>query len=259
MNKSQQTSTLSYRLLLGGRLSAFKLLAINVLFIHMLGSQLTHASELANTTNGETEELTFQVLLDDDEIGVHRFRIEQTSSGQTVDIDANFTFTFLGIPLYRYAHTNRERWRDGCLQSIRSNTDDNGDLFTVEGDSSPPGFIVNTVIDRKNKEQQSLDNSCVMTFAYWDKNFLKQPQLLNSQNGEWLPVDINFVGNEDINLNDKILVAKKYQVLNSDKEIDISVWYDSVTDRWLALESRVSGDRLLRYVPIVANANNNRP
>ena len=52
-----------------------------------------------------------------------------------------------------------------------------------------------------------------MTFAYWDKNFLKQPQLLNSQNGEWLPVDINFVGNEDINLNDKTLVAKKYQVL----------------------------------------------
>ena len=63
MNKSQQTSTLSYRLLLGGRLSAFKLLAINVLFIHMLGSQLTHASELANTTNGETEELNFRVLL----------------------------------------------------------------------------------------------------------------------------------------------------------------------------------------------------
>ena len=250
MNKSQQT--LPYRFFTRHRL----FLAINALAINLLGFNGVHAMEPATTVNSKVEELTFQVLLDDDKIGTHRFRIEQTSDAQKVDIDANFTYTFLGIPLYRYTHTNREIWRDGCLASIRSNTDDNGDLFTVEGNHNPTGFTVNTVIDQQDKAPQNLDDPCVMTFAYWDKNFLKQPQLLNSQNGEWLPVDVNFAGIEDIKLNDKTLSAKKYQVRNSDKEIDISVWYDSVTDRWLALESRVSGDRLLRYVPISHNANN---
>lgn len=227
---------------------SYRFLFINVLVISCLGLNLVYATELTRGQDSNIEELNFQVFLDDSEIGFHRFRIEKTPDGQTIDIGANFKVTFFGIPFYRYTHTNRETWRDGCLETIASNTDDNGDQFIVEGSRNLSRFDINI-----GGDQQGVDNACIMTFAYWNKNFLKRQKLLNSQNGDWLPVDIDFIGTENISLGGNNVIAEKYRIRNTEKEIDITVWYEDATDRWLSLESKVSGDRVLRYIPIAAN------
>ena len=249
MTKQQQS--LHYRFFKMLQPSTFSFLFIHVLVISFFGSNQISASESTSRQDSTIEELNFQVLLDDSEIGFHRFRMEKTPDSQTIDIDANFKVTFLGIPFYRYMHTNREMWRSGCLESIASNTDDNGDQFIVEGSRNPSGFSINT-----GRDQQAIDNTCIMTFAYWNKNFLKRQQLLNSQNGDWLAVDIDFIGAENISLGGEKLTAEKYRIRNTEKDIDITVWYEGATDRWLSLESRVSGDRLLRYIPVAGNAAN---
>ena len=250
MTKQQQN--LHYRFPKILSTSTFSFLFIYVLIINFFGSNQIHAAESTSRQDSNIEELNFQVLLDDSEIGFHRFRVEKTPNSQTINIDANFKVTFLGIPFYRYKHTNREMWRNGCLESIASNTDDNGDRFVVEGSRNPSGFSINTA-----KDQQDINNACVMTFAYWNKNFLKRQQLLNSQNGDWLPVDIDFIGAENVSFGGEKLTAEKYRIRNPEKEIDITVWYEGATDRWLSLESRVSGDRLLRYVPVAVNDTRN--
>lgn len=196
-------------------------------------------------TTEPASELLFRVLLDDKDIGVHRFSVARQGDRELVEIEADFRVTFLAIPVYRYDHRNREIWRDGCLLRIESKTDDNGDEFRVEGEDLGERFVVAT-----QDETTELDADCVMSFAYWNREFLTQGSLLNAQTGDYLPVDIEELGIESLRLGDESVEARRYRLSNRDEEIDISVWYATDTGRWLSLESRVGGKRVLRYQPL---------
>ncbi|MBT6467580.1 MAG: hypothetical protein HOK50_07980, partial [Kordiimonadaceae bacterium] len=84
----------------------------------------------------------------------------------------------------------------------------------------------------------------VSTFAYWDKSFLDNEVLLNSQTGEIVDVDISFVADEKILVRDKVVNAKRYK-LKSDK-LNIDLWY-SEENQWLALNSITKDGTSLRY------------
>lgn len=198
---------------------------------------------LAAADTQARQEYSFRVLLDDREIGFHRFQVRQSDGRETVDIEAKFKVTFFAIPFYRYDHSNQEIWRDGCLESIRSQTDDNGDKFRVEGQRDTRGFDVLT-----QSEAYSLERSCVMTFAYWNPDMLEQRALLNAQTGEYLPIEVDYVGDETLELNGEPVPASRYELRNSEQQIDITVWYEAESELWLSLESRVDG-RVIRYLP----------
>ena len=186
----------------------------------------------------------FKVMLDDREIGFHRFDVKRTDDLEIVDIQAEFKVTFLAIPFYRYRHVNQETWRDGCLLTIRSQTNDNGDEFKVDGQRDDNGFSLATL-----DQSVDLDQTCVMTFAYWDMKMLEQTQLLNAQTGEYLPVEVNFEGDETLKLNESAVLAKRYRLLSPENDVDITLWYDRATRRWLSLASRMPDDRVIRYWP----------
>lgn len=190
------------------------------------------------------QDLVFRVMLDDREIGYHRFRVSAQDGSEVVEIDAAFKVTFLAIPVYRYEHHNREIWRRGCLESIVSATDDDGDEFRVEGRRTEQAFEVSTLDGKR-----SIESACVMSFAYWNPDFLQQDRLLNSQNGEYLAIDVEPGGPGELKLQDGPVAASSYRLRNTDKEIDITVWYARDNDRWLSLESRVEGGRVIRYLP----------
>jgi hypothetical protein len=190
-------------------------------------------------------ELRFRVLLDDREIGEHRFVISPDAAGKQVQSEARFDVRILGIPVYRYRHENLERWsEDGCLASISSRTTANGDRFEVEGQrDADTVFRLATAAD-----EQALQEGCLMTFAYWDRSFLRQPRLLNSQTGELVDVSVERLpsGTPSRIANGRVLEG--YRIVAEQGDTDIRVWYDAETDRWVGLESRVANDRLLAYV-----------
>ena len=207
----------------------------------MIGAGLLLATPYAQAL----QEFNFKVLLDDREIGFHRFQVTRQDDRQTVDIEADFKVTFFAIPFYRYGHSNQEVWQSGCLESIQSTTNDNGDSFSVDGRRDQAGFSISTQSDAFN-----LNGSCVMTFAYWNMEMLEQSALLNAQTGEYLPVEIEFSGEEVLKFDDQSVSASRYRLRNSDQELDISIWYETGTGRWLSLESRVADDRIIRYLPV---------
>lgn len=187
------------------------------------------------------QDLVFRVLLDDSEIGYHRFRVLQRERQQVVDIEAKFKVTFLGIPVYRYDHRNRETWQQGCLDSIDSTTDDGGDDFRVEGRATGERFELST-----QDGEVEIDAGCVMTFAYWDPKFLRQSRLLNAQNGEYLAIDVATEGVEELQVKGRAVSARRHRLVNDEREIDITVWHAVDDGRWLSLESRVDG-RVISY------------
>ncbi len=195
---------------------------------------------LPATASAMTEkEWRFRVYLDDREIGHHHFHLTRNGTHTELLARAQFEVTFLKIPFFRYRHENTEVWRSQCLQRIASTTDENGKQYRVEGAADGGLFQLTTQAGK-----QSLP-PCISTFAYWDKSFLEQERLLNSQTGEYLDVEVRYLGEQSIRVRDESTPAHHYRLI-ADKA-SIELWY-SQDDQWLALQSNTRNGGLLRYV-----------
>ena len=180
----------------------------------------------------------FSVLLDGSEIGYHRFQLTEDDGQRRLTSEAKFDVRFLFINAFRYRHTNTEVWSDGCLERLQANTRANGKELSVSGLRDNRGFVVDD-----GKQQNPLDD-CVMTFAYWNPEFLRQPRLLNPQSGEYLDVEVERVGQEPIVVRGEEVPASVYRI--TARKMELRLWY-SEDNEWLALESVAKGGRILRY------------
>lgn len=194
-------------------------------------------AELADTT--DIREWNFRVLLDEKEIGFHRFRLEQDGPSRVLESNARFDVRFLFITAYKYRHLNRETWNDACLVRLEADTEANGRSTVISGRQVGGRFVVDD-----GAEVAELPE-CVMSFAYWDPRILSQARLLNAQTGELVEVDVEAAANEVLDIRGAKTPAKRYRLVGDELQID--VWY-SLDDEWLALESPAKGGRKLRYV-----------
>jgi hypothetical protein len=186
----------------------------------------------------ESTSWEFSVLLDGSQIGYHRFKVVPAADGHEVFSEASFDVRFLFITAFRYRHKNTESWRDGCLERIESQTRENDKRFSVSGERVSEGFYIES-----GGGQQALD-SCVMTFAYWNPEFLQQARLLNPQSGEYLPVTVEPLGKQSLEVRGELVSASAYRL--TARATELTVWY-SDDKEWLGLESAAKGGRTIRY------------
>lgn len=192
----------------------------------------------AGATN--VQQWRFKVYLDDREIGHHHFILTRNGINQRLDTRARFEVTFLKIPFYSYRHDNVEHWNDSCLTRISSHTDQNGKQFQVEGLASENGFRI-----KSNSGEDTLP-ACVSTFAYWNKSFLERDRLLNSQTGEYVDIEVQYLGEDNFAEGETAVRAHRYRLTADD--LDIEIWYTQ-DGHWLALQSMTGNGDPLRYVP----------
>jgi len=185
-----------------------------------------------------SELLRFQVYLDDKPIGEHTFRISENGETRRITSGASFDVDFLFFNAYRYRHSSNEVFRDGCLQEIRATTDDNGELYRVTGSAIEKGFRV----EHQDGVEQA--DGCLMTFAYWDPDFLSQKRLLNAQTGEVEGVSVRRIGRDDVDISSRKVSATRY-ALRTDK-LTIDLWYND-TLGWVGLSSATGKGRRLIY------------
>ncbi|MGB5246745.1 MAG: DUF6134 family protein [Woeseia sp.] len=184
------------------------------------------------------QEWQFRVLLDGKPIGTHNFALQDDGDRRLLKSDANFEVKFLFFSAYRYQHYNREEWSNGCLRDIEARTVTNGKEQEVIGEQTGDRFVI------EKPDDEGVSASCVMTFAYWNPEFLKQPRLLNPQTGEYLDVNVEPLGSDTIQVRGNQEAAQRYRI--TAKNTDLEVWY-SQDNEWLALESVAKGGRKIRY------------
>lgn len=179
----------------------------------------------------------FRVLLDGREIGRHRYTLESEGQSQYLRSEARFDVRLLFISAFRYDHKALERWDSGCLQSLDSRTETNGEQVAVTARARNGRLVV------ERSSGQDEYEGCVMSFAYWDPRILDAERLLNSQTGELVPVQVIARGTEAVIVRGKKLAAARHRIQGRGLEIDL--WY---ADRhWVALEALTDGGRRLRY------------
>lgn len=194
----------------------------------------TGGSKASDSGSGP-QQWRFRVLLGDKEIGEQVFKLDRRGERSTVAIAADFDVRYVALSFYAYKHRNTETWSGNCLESIDATTDDNGKQLAVQGSRGSDGFRV------KASKGQRLLPECIMSFAYWNPEFLRQGRLLNSQTGDFENVTITRLGSERIKVRQKPVDATRYKLKG--EGIDIDLWYADDRD-WVRLESEVNRSRL---------------
>ncbi|MGB5517575.1 MAG: DUF6134 family protein [Gammaproteobacteria bacterium] len=212
-----------------------------ILFIVFAALFLSEIS-IANTAyaSDTARSWRFTVWLDETPIGYHQVKINTENNRKTVHTQADFDVRFLFVPVYSYQHETRENWENDCLVNITSTTDDNGDDYFINSMQKDQQLAVET------REGTTALDGCVRTFAYWDIEMLKSERLLNTQNGEYLPVSITDMGTGFLTVEEKQIEARQFRLVSQEMTIDL--WYTNDM-RWLALESVTESGAVLRYLP----------
>ena len=222
---------------LRGRLAP--LLSCMLLALVVLALAMVAVPAQAEEAPSTERQWRFRVFLDDKEIGYHDFFLAEQGASRVLRTVAEFEYKLLFVKLYDYAHENREEWQGDCLTRIESSTDDNGKTLSVLGQQQLDTFVV-----QATRGSTSLP-PCVMSFAYWNPEFLKQTQLLNSQNGEYVAVEVSAPEPTELEVHGQTLQALSYHLEAG--PLKLQLWY-SMDREWLGLESETESGRMLRYV-----------
>jgi hypothetical protein len=183
-----------------------------------------------------SQEWEFDVYLDKTKMGTHSFNLNDANQLLS---KARFRVKLLFIEAYSYDHVAKEQWQGDCLKSIESDTTENKEVSKVTGQLKANVFNIIS-----GEHSKSLP-SCVMTFAYWNPKILKQNNLLNPQNGEFLETKIKEVGFETIEVKGKSTETTHFLLQGISKDIvskefnvklNIDLWYDHKKN-WVALQS----------------------
>lgn len=180
----------------------------------------------------------FDVYLNDKKVGRHEFRVSDIDGVRQVQSEASFKYKLFLITAYRYEHSAEERWAENCLVKFDAKTNANGERFKVSGKRTATGFSIET--DGAPVEIPG----CVMTFAYWNPEFLDQPRLLNSQTGQFVDVSVLDKGTETLDVRGEAVPANRFEL--TAEAVDLTLWY-SPDGEWLALESVAKGGHIIRY------------
>lgn len=196
------------------------------------------ASKAEASSTEESREWSFRVLLDGKEVGEQHFVATDEDGKTRLETRAEFKVKILFMTVYRYMHRNVETWDGNCLGTIESSTDANGKPYAVIGQQRDGFFELN------GGGQKEKLPECIMSFAYWNHSFLKHDRLLNTQNGDYLEVEISEPEQEFLTVRGEKVTALKYRLAAG--ELDLQLWY-SLDNEWLALESTTKGNRVLSY------------
>ena len=194
------------------------------------------ADQRASEMTALIETWAFDVLVGKKKIGRHLFEVSTGPRQTRVSSSAQFDYKVLNIPIFKYTHSTQEIYNDElCLQRISSSTITQSKLMgsdsqEVEGEIGGAGFKVT------GSNNEFIESSCVMSFAYWTPKLLNQKVLLNGQDGNFLAVSITQKRETD---------SQKTFLLKGD-DIEIELIY-SGEGRWLSLESKLRMGRTLRY------------
>jgi len=163
-------------------------------------------------------EIAFKVLRKDADIGSHRLSFRREGDDLHVEIAIDLEVGIGPITLYEYTHRNREVWRDGRLLRLDSRTNDDGKEHEV---------TVRRVADGLRVEASGLEPyvapADTIPTSYWHPETITRSRLLNTQNGEMEQVSIEAAGDEWIEVKEKRLEARKYEVSG---DLKLRLWYD---------------------------------
>jgi hypothetical protein len=170
---------------------------------------------LAVSSAARADTLSFRIYKEDDLIGHDTYSIVRDGDNVTVKVAMQTDTKLFFIP-FHYRQDRTEIWKGGQLQSLLSDTDDDGEKHHVEVHRDADSLV--GTADGENKSL--LGDSA--PFTLWSNELVKHSTLINVSNFERIKVEVVDKGTEQIALGGNKLLAHHF-LLTGDLHWDL--WY----------------------------------
>lgn len=139
-------------------------------------------------TAAATSSRRFDFYRGDKRIGQQTITVSRSGDAVDVSVNIGIKVRLLGLPVYNYSLASRERWVAGKLQSLNSQTNDNGTQASVQATAAGGGLSV------RGSGYSGALSGHVATTTYWTPSFLERRTWVSTQDGQPLSVGPRQVG-----------------------------------------------------------------
>ena len=148
--------------------------------------------------------------------------IEDVSVSTEVEVSVKRLF----LTVFSYSHRSEERWRDGRLVALKSQTTEGGETFRVDGAGGTSGFHV------VGKEGPFIAPTAALTSnCLWNSAILQQEAVIDAQHGGVIGISVHQLGGDHIVIGGRPVAAKRFRFITPD--LAGTLWYDDA-GRWVS-------------------------
>jgi hypothetical protein len=181
----------------------------------------------------DTESRDYTLRVDGRHAGKANITIQQQDDGTTIVSCDTTVQVKVFLKTYRYNYQGREVWKDGRLQRLDSECNDDGKRFKVNALADGERLRVRV------NNQERLARGDVWLTSYWTVAGVKDRKdtvpLLDADTGRDLDCRVQFLGAQQIAVAGQAQNVNHYKLTGSKVQVD--VWYDAadrlVRQEWI--------------------------
>ena len=181
----------------------------------------------------------FDVYRSGRSIGTHRLEFSEEQGMLRVDVEMDLHIRVLAVFNYRYNYQATEWWKEGVLQKLDVQVNDDGELTQMT--ASLEGDQLRLV---EGDETRWLPHDLITT-NHWNAAILSQEAVLNTLTGESSQLSVEFLGDTKAPAGLEEVAVRLYR-LGGELE-DTQTWYDE-SGRWLGMEFSARDDSRIRLI-----------
>ena len=167
----------------------------------------------------------FAIFYRGDMVGTHTVSNSPESGETRVNTEIIIVVKALFFTMFSFSHSSEERWRDGKLVLLKSETVEHGETLQVEGAAVPRGFRV------LSKGGQFIASAGALTSnSLWNPAILNQATVIDAQHGGIIGISKHELADEQIVVLGRPVSAKRYRFITP--YLAGSIWYDGA-GRWV--------------------------
>jgi hypothetical protein len=182
--------------------------------------------------------LRFRVLWKGGQIGHHNVTITPTADGGGMTVVTSIRMQVKVGPFtaFRYEHDGTEAWRGGLLQSLVSETYDDGDDLALKGEAAAAGF---KAVGPKGPFTAPAD--VLTTNCMWLPELVDEKKIIDAQKGELVSLVSKPLGEEHVVVKGKDRMAERHSIRTP--FVGGSLWYDRAGN-WVRSRLEIKGETL---------------
>ena len=189
------------------------------------------------------EEIVFDVYRNGDTpFGTHALSFEQDGSDLLVSVDIELRAGLGPITVFRYQHQSTERWREGRLIGLRSETFKDGETYEVLAQRNGDSLDVQGEAPEIGPVSLEFPLS-VLPSSHWHGYTTGEYAILNTEHGDELGVRVEYLGEDLLEADGERIPARRYRLIS---DLTVDLWYDE-NGRWAGCEFEARG-QTVRYV-----------
>ena len=194
--------------------------------------------------------IEFDIFRNNKQIGKHIFTFVRSDKKLKVISKINFKIKKLGVVLYRYSAEGTEVFENGDLIKFNSTTNQNKKNKFVNLKLDKNEYIIE---GSSYKGKASKD---YILGTWWNHSIVKAKAQISAVSGRIIHQKVNFIGKEQIKINNKTYNTLHFQFvstdkkLSKDKKLNTHVWYDEETLNWVKASFDKKGKWEYRLVSI---------